>query len=196
MPRRRVLVALLAALAPPCTRAGPGPDAVAPDTGVFPQLDAKMRAGNSLLRQDNFIAGHTLLAEALAIVEADPARRWPYRAMVLPHYGFAELGLGRPQRAAEVLLQAIQTQDRIVAEQLQPFARLPAAMETGMGKQLLKIEYGRQLLSAIGAPQTLRTVGEIPFDISHATAELWFTTARALHAQGEMAQLAHFFARD
>ena len=193
MPRRQVLLALLAALAPPWTRAMPAPDAVAPDTGVFPQLDAKMRAGNSLLRQDNFLAGHTLLAEALAIVEADPARRWPYRAMVLPHYGFAELGLGRPQRAVEVLLQAIQTQDRIVAEQLQPFARLPAAMETGMGKQLLKIEYGRQLLSAIGAPQTLRTVGEIPFDISHATAELWFTTARALHAQGEMAQLAHFY---
>lgn len=191
--RRRKILAALACLAAPWGRAAPQPGAIAPDTSVFPQLDAKMRAGNRLLLEKKFLAGHTLLAEALAIVEADPARRWPFRAMVLPHYGFAELALGRTRQAVEALFQAIQTQDRITAEQLQPFARLPAAMETGMGKQLLKIEYGRQLLSAIGAPQAVRTVGEIPFDTTHATAEVWFTTARALHADGDFARLARFY---
>ena len=191
--RRRTILAALACLATPWGRAAPQPDAIAPDTSVFPQLDATMRAGNRLLLEKKFLAGHTLLAEALAIVEADPARRWPFRAMVLPHYGFAELALGRTRQAVEALFLAIQTQDRITAEQLQPFARLPAAMDTGMGKQLLKIEYGRQLLSAIGAPQAVRTVGEIPFDTTHATAELWFTTARALHADGDFARLASFY---
>ena len=191
--RRRSLLAALASLAAPWGRAAPAPAATAIDTSVFPLLDAKTRAGNMMLLQNKFLAGHTLLAEALAIVEADPARRWPFRAMVLPHYGFAELALGSTRQAVEVLFQAIQTQDRIMAEQLQPFARLPAAMETAMGKQLLKIEYGRQLLSAIAAPQTLRSVGEIPFDTTHATAELWFTTARALHADGDFARLASFY---
>ena len=191
--RRRTILAALACLAAPWGRAAPQPGAIAPDTSIFPQLDAKVRAGNRLLLEKKFLAGHTLLAEALAIVEADPARRWPFRAMVLPHYGFAELALGRTQQAVELLFQAIHTQDRITAEQLQPFARLPAAMETGMGKQLLKIEYGRQLLSAIGAPQAVRTVGEIPFDTTHATAEVWFTTARALHADGDFARLARFY---
>ena len=191
--RRRTILAALACLAAPWGRAAPQPGAIAPDTSIFPQLDAKVRAGNRLLLEKKFLAGHTLLAEALAIVEADPARRWPFRAMVLPHYGFAELALGRTQQAVELLFQAIHTQDRITAEQLQPFARLPAAMENGMGKQLLKIEYGRQLLSAIGAPQAVRTVGEIPFDTTHATAEVWFTTARALHADGDFARLARFY---
>lgn len=191
--RRRKVLAALACLAAPWGRAAPQPDAIAPDTSVFPQMDAKMRAGNRLLLEKKFLAGHTLLAEALAIVEADPARRWPFRAMVLPHLGFAELALGNTRQAVELLFQAIHTQDRITAEQLQPFARLPAAMETAMGKQLLKIEYGRQLLSAIGAPQAVRTVGEIPFDTTHATAEVWFTTARALHADGDFARLARFY---
>lgn len=191
--RRRKILAALAGLAAPWGRAAPQAGAIAPDTSVFPQLDAKVRAGNRLLLEKKFLAGHTVLAEALAVVEADPARRWPFRAMVLPHYGFAELALGRTPQAVELLFQAIHTQDRITAEQLQPFARLPAAMETGMGKQLLKIEYGRQLLSAIGAPQALRTVGEIPFDTTHATAEVWFTTARALHADGDFARLARFY---
>ena len=191
--RRRTILAALVCLAAPWGRAAPQPGAIAPDTSIFPQLDAKVRAGNRLLLEKKFLAGHTLLAEALAIVEADPARRWPFRVMVLPHYGFAELALGRTRQAVEALFLAIHTQDRITAEQLQPFARLPAAMETGMGKQLLKIEYGRQLLSAIGAPQAVRTVGEIPFDTTHATAEVWFTTARALHADGDFARLARFY---
>lgn len=191
--RRRTILAALACLAAPWGRAAPQPGAIAPDTSIFPQLDAKVRAGNRLLLEKKFLAGHTLLAEALAIVEADPARRWPFRAMVLPHYGFAELALGRTRQALELLFLAIHNQDRITAEQLQPFARLPAAMENGMGKQLLKIEYGRQLLSAIGAPQAVRTVGEIPFDTTHATAEVWFTTARALHADGDFARLASFY---
>ena len=191
--RRRTILAALVCLAAPWGRAAPQPGAIAPDTSIFPQLDAKVRAGNRLLLEKKFLAGHTLLAEALAIVEADPARRWPFRVMVLPHYGFAELALGRTRQAVEALFLAIHTQDRITAEQLQPFARLPAAMETAMGKQLLKIEYGRQLLSAIGAPQAVRTVGEIPFDTTHATAEVWFTTARALHADGDFARLASFY---
>ena len=191
--RRRTILAALVCLAAPWGRAAPQPGAIAPDTSIFPQLDAKVRAGNRLLLEKKFLAGHTLLAEALAIVEADPARRWPFRAMVLPHYGFAELALGRTRQAVEALFLAIHTQDRITAEQLQPFARLPGAMDTGMGKQLLKIEYGRQLLSAIGAPQAVRTVGEIPFDTTHATAEVWFTTARALHADGDFARLASFY---
>ena len=191
--RRRTILAALVCLAAPWGRAAPQPGAIAPDTSIFPQLDAKVRAGNRLLLEKKFLAGHTLLAEALAIVEADPARRWPFRVMVLPHYGFAELALGRTRQAVEALFLAIHTQDRITAEQLQPFARLPGAMDTGMGKQLLKIEYGRQLLSAIGAPQAVRTVGEIPFDTTHATAEVWFTTARALHADGDFARLASFY---
>ena len=191
--RRRTILAALVCLAAPWGRAAPQPGAIAPDTSIFPQLDAKVRAGNRLLLEKKFLAGHTLLAEALAIVEADPARRWPFRVMVLPHYGFAELALGRTRQAVEALFLAIHTQDRITAEQLQPFARLPGAMDTGMGKQLLKIEYGRQLLSAIGAPQAVRTVGEIPFDTTHATAEVWFTTARALHADGDFARLARFY---
>lgn len=169
------------------------PAAAGIDLQLYPVLQVKIRAGMALLVSNQFLAGHQLLAEALAEVEADPERRWPYRTAILPSYGFAELALGRPQAALESLNLSIRTQERIAQAGLQPFARVPEAMETGMGRQLLKIEYGRQLLSAIAAPTAIRSVGEIAFDTTHATAELWFTTARVLHAQGDHAGLARFY---
>ena len=193
--RRRLLQAALASLAAPWALAAPDDSTTAPDASLFPVLQVKVRAAMALLSNKQFLAAQTLLAEALAVVDADPVRRWPWRAYVLPTYGFAELGLGRTQSAVDALRLAVQTQERIAAEQLQPFARLPDALERAMGMQLLKVEYGRQMLTAIGAPGTLRTVGELPYDTEHGTAELWFTTARALHAQGDGDELARLYRR-
>ena len=191
--RRRLMQAALASLAAPWVRAAQDDRPSTPDASVFPLLQAKVRAAAGLLSNKQFLAAHTVLSEALAVVDADPARRWPWRSYVLPTYGFAALGLGSTQSAVAALRLAVQTQDRIASEQLQPYATQLAGMDRAMGLQLLKVEYGRQMLSAIGSPDTLRTVGELPYDTGHATSEVWFTTARALHANGAFDELARFY---
>ena len=148
--RRRLMQAALASLAAPWVRAAQDDRPSTPDASVFPLLQAKVRAAAGLLSNKQFLAAHTLLSEALAAVDADPARRWPWRSYVLPTYGFAALGLGSTQSAVDALRLAVQTQDRIAAEQLQPYATQLAGMDRAMGLQLLKVEYGRQMLSAIG----------------------------------------------
>ncbi|MEG2033409.1 MAG: hypothetical protein RR376_22380, partial [Janthinobacterium sp.] len=191
--RRRLMQAACASLVAPWVHASGDDGGTAPDANLFPVLQAKVKTAMALLSNKQFLAAQPLLAEALAVVDADPARRWPWRVYVLPTYGFAELGLGRTQVAVDALRLAVQAEERIAAEQLQPFAQLSAAMDRAMGKQLLKVEYGRQMLTAIGAPGTLRTVGELPYDTDHSAAELWFTTARALHANGDVEELARFY---
>ena len=191
--RRRLLQATLSLLATPCASAAQNETPPAPDLNFFTTLNANVRAASMLLLQNDFLAAHALLSKALAEVESDPARRWPWRLHVLPVYGFAELGLGRTQGAVDALHLAIQAQDRIKAENVQPFAKMSVFLETAIGLQLLKVEYGRQMLTSIGAPTALRTVGELPYDTAYDTAELWFTMARALHANRNVEELARFY---
>ena len=91
------------------------------------------------------MAALTVLERALALVEADPLRNWPFRAYVLPPYGLALQEFGRAADAIDTLRLALEAEQRIEAEPVdERFKRLLASQAVAHSKVLLDVEFKRQ----------------------------------------------------
>lgn len=162
--------------------------------GLYPQLSLLIRTALAHLKGRRLFSAVRLLEQANEIVEALPEERWPWRCYVLPPYGFALLELGRNQEAEEVLQRALQAHDRIVSENLPRFKEVVASLDEGMGKELIKVEFMRQLLSVVSSEsQQIQSVQDLLSDQGVGTADLLFTLARAFHATGKNSELVALY---
>lgn len=163
---------------------------------LFQQLDALIKQAASLLQKGKMDAlqAVALLERAHAVVEESAATRWPWHIRVGPIYGHVLLALGSSQKALAVLEQALAAQTRVLDERLMPFYKVLQHFDTGMGKELLGVEFKRQLLSVVVVRgQGAHTLAELIFDQSIGSSEILFTLGRAQFACGQVAALARLY---
>jgi len=192
--RRRLLLAALAGgVAPIPAPATPTEADLAPVYALYPQLDALVRPSLIDIHQGRYQEAEARLAQANAIIEADPALRWPCRYQVLPAYGAAVLEQGRAREALPLLRGALAAREAILAQQLPRFRLIVPRIDEGLGLELTRVEYGRQLVAMIRTPQALSSSDDLAYDQRLATSDIWTLLARALAAAGEREELARLY---
>jgi len=190
--RRRLLLAALAGSVAPAL-ATPTEAELAPVYALFPQLDALVRPSLMDIHQGRYREAEERLAQANAIIEADPAQRWPWRYHVLPPYGAAVLEQGRVREALPLLRQALAAREAIEAQQLPRFRLILPSIDLRLGLELTRVEYGRQLVAMIRTPQALSSSEDLAYDQRLASSDIWTLLARALAAAGEREELARLY---
>ncbi|HJV74741.1 MAG TPA: CHAT domain-containing protein [Noviherbaspirillum sp.] len=146
------------------------------------------------LREKKAVQALKLLEEARGYIEENPQERWPFRLYVLPPFGFALLVLGRNAEAVEVLTLAVQTYERVQAENLTTYKQILFRSNESQGKAAIKAEFNRQLLSIVPtASGPLPTVAELMFDCSIGSSDIFFSLGRALRETGHVKELATLY---
>lgn len=183
----------MAALAQP-SRAAAEAEAMFPtarprlDVAMYLQLQTLVRPALEHLRVRRWMAAATLLGQANAVLEQDPAKLWDWRVYVLPPYGVALLELGQVAQARAVLLQAREAEQRLAAGEGHPsLQQLLQAQAGGFSRMLLATEFKRQLFDAVAAAGRPR---------AHALQTLLFDGKAGAHASLLPLARAHAMADD
>ena len=186
--RRRLTLGLLGGAGLGCV----GPALSSPGDGdLFAALRPLVEHGRRAIAARQWMAALTVLERALALVEADPLRNWPFRAYVLPPYGLALQEFGRAADAIDTLRLALEAEQRIEAEPVdERFKRLLASQAVAHSKVLLDVEFKRQFLTVVDVVGQSRPHALVALLFDHgAGAPASITLGRALAKAGRAAEL-------
>ncbi|NMV41954.1 CHAT domain-containing protein [Ralstonia insidiosa] len=190
--RRALVIAGLATILPRC--AWSAPEQLEVSLSFNRQLNALVTSATQLLRLRRTMEAIELLAQANALVEGNPATRWPWRIRVGPVYGHALLGLGRNEEALQILERTLDAVEQVRVENVPPFRRVLDHWDTGMGQELLNTEFKRQLVAvAVTDGPSAHTLDELVFDESIGSSEPLFTLGRALVVCGKAEALIRLY---
>ncbi|KIF81878.1 hypothetical protein TSA66_15480 [Noviherbaspirillum autotrophicum] len=146
------------------------------------------------LQEKKFTHALKLLTEARAYIEEDPKERWPFRLYVFPAFGFTLLELGRNEEAVEVLSQALQVYERVQAENLTTVKQVLARLENNEGKDAIRLEFNRQLLTIVTTPSgPLSRVADLMFDRKTGAADFVFSLGRAFRETNRTPELVSLY---
>lgn len=159
----------------------------------YPQMAAYVTPATYDLIAHRYAEAAQRLAAANAMIDEDVDTRWPYRCYVQPRYAFALLKLGRAQEAAALLRQTVAAFDAIAAGGFDRFEEALAKIEDGLGLELSRVEYLRELMSAVRASQVIRRVDELPSDDGVRALDLWTLLAQVLGEANQRDELRRVY---
>lgn len=187
--RRRWLGALALAGVLPARAA----ETLAQTYALYPTLAQLVVPAMLDMHAQRFPEAEARLAAASAIVETAPDERWPFRLYVLPPYARAILAQGRADEAVTLLQRAMEAHDRILSEQSPRFVDVVRQTEVGNGLELMRVEYGREIVAAIQTAQVLRSGDELAHEVGMKMTDLMMLVAKAWAAAGRVEALERLY---
>lgn len=160
---------------------------------TYRRLAQLVEPARRLLLAGRFRDAELHILPANALIEEAPATRWAWRIYVLPVLALAVLEQGRAAEAAALLRAALETHDRVLAQGA-IIARVAAGLESAFGRELVRVEYARQLATMIGTAQEIGNADDLAHDLDCKSMDaLLLPLARALHGAGEGDALARLY---
>ncbi|MEG0040583.1 MAG: CHAT domain-containing tetratricopeptide repeat protein [Massilia sp.] len=161
---------------------------------TYRQLAQLVEPARKLLLSGRYPEAELHLRSANQLIEEAPGTRWPWRIYVLPSLALAVLEQGRADEAVTLLGAALLAHDRVLEQGPEPIARTVDRLESGFGRELVRVEYGRQLATMIGTSQEIGSADDLAHDLRGKSMDaLLLPLARALHAAGQNAALAALY---
>lgn len=153
---------------------------------TYRQLAQMVEPARRLLLAGRYRDAELHILPANELIDEVPATRWPWRIYVLPVLALAVLEQGRAAEAATVLRTALDAQDRVLAQGAGAIARVATGLESAFGRELVRVEYARQLATMIGTAQEIGNADDLAHGLDCKSMDaLLLPLARALHGAGE-----------
>jgi CHAT domain-containing protein len=159
-----------------------------------PLLARYVNAAMYDLKAGRYADAAARLAIANALVDEDPDSRWPYRCYVQPPYALALVKQGRALQAVTLLQQTFAARDRIVNERAPRFFDVLHAIDERLGLELMRVEYGREIMSSVVTRAAIGTGRDLADDTGPGESDVWLVMARALDQAGARDQLLRWYA--
>lgn len=161
---------------------------------TYRRLAQLVEPARRLLLAGSYREAELHILPANALIDEAPDTRWAWRIYVLPVLALAVLEQGRAAEAAALLRAALEAHDRVLAQGAAAIARVAAGLESAFGRELVRVEYARQLATMIGTAQEIGDADDLAHDLDCKSLDaLLLPLARALHGAGEVDALARLY---